>query len=440
MPFRLCTLLLAGALILPGEAHAQEPAAEGRVAPPQVIEPTIPAPLEAAARELVEGTNAFSLDLLRAVGKRDRNLIVSPASVSAAMGFAYRGAVGKTAQQLQQVMHYPFDPVHNLKASGAIMDTMSFSATGRDLRTANALWLQNGMPFNDDFERDMITYAKAGFARTNFKADPEGARKRINGWVADATRDNIKELLKEGLVTGGTRAVLVNAIWFKADWLAPFSDKATKTEPFTAIDGTKTRRSLMHQFGRFRAIKRGGVSAIQLPYKGGEVALVAFLPDDHDDLPRFEEGLTAKALSKWFQKLDSIEPRETVLTLPKLKLRWGSDLADTLKQMGAPLAFSDAADFSGIAKLPYPGGDPSEIGLKISHVIHEATVEVDENGSEASAATAVIMDVVVTARRSGPLPPPPFVFRADKPFLFALRDLRTGLVLFVGRYVRPEQD
>lgn len=204
-----------------------------------------------------------------------------------------------------------------------------------------------------------------------------------------------------------------------------------------AIDGQKTPQPLMHQFGHFQALRRGSVSAIQLPYKGGEVALVAFLPDAHDGLPRFEEKLTAKDLAKWFDALDRTEPRETRLTLPRLKLRWGRDLADTLKAMGAPLAFSDDADFSGMANLPYPGGDPAEIGLKISHVIHEATVEVDETGSEASAATAVF--VIISSRRIGPPPQPPFVFRADKPFLFALRDLRTGLALFVGRYVRPEQ-
>lgn len=194
----------------------------------------------------------------------------------------------------------------------------------------------------------------------------------------------------------------------------------------------------MYQFGDFRAFKRGNVSAIQLPYKGGEVALVAFLPDDHADLPRLEEKLTAKELAKWFEALEHAEPRATELTLPKFKLRWGKDFAGTLRQMGAPLAFSDMADFSLMARLPYAGGDPRETGLTISHVIHEATVEVDERGSEASAATAEFMDIVISGLRRCPPPPPPFVFRADKPFLFALRDLRTGLVLFVGRYVRPE--
>ncbi len=402
-----------------------------------IIEPTISVSLSPDAQALVQSNNAFSLDLLREASPRDANLVISPASVSTAVGFAYRGAVGDTASQLKSVMRYPFDPEQNLRASGALMSTMSFSAKGRDLRTANAIWLQEGMPFDERYEQDMNAYAKAGIGRTDFGADPEGGRQSVNRWVEGATNGNIAELLQPGIVTTDTRAVLVNAVWFKADWQFPFSKEATRIEPFTAIDGSISSTSLMHRWGEFAAFRRDGVSVIQLPYKGGEVALVIFLPDEAGALPKFEESLTSKALSRWFSGLDKTAPRDTVLTLPKLKLRWRSDLAEDLKRMGAAIAFSDAADFSAMARLPYPGGDPKEKGLKISHVIHEATIEVDEVGSEASAATAVVMEVVVSGRRDPP-PPPPFVFRADKPFLFALRDLRTGLLLFVGRYVRPD--
>lgn len=428
---------LAGLLSVPVGAQESDP--ESAAAEVASIEPTIAVSLDPDAKALVESTNAFSLDLLREADARNANLIVSPASVSTAVGFAYRGAVGETASQLKSVMRYPFEPEQNLRASGALMATMSFSATGRDLRTANALWLQEGMPFEAAFEQDMIAHAKAGIGRTDFRADPEAARKIVNRWVEGATSGNISELLQRGILTTKTRAVLVNAVWFKADWQFPFSKEATRSEPFTAIDGSISTTSLMHQWGRYAAFRRDGVSVIQLPYKGGEVALVVFLPDKAGALPKFEESLTPKELSRWLVDLDKAPPRETVLTLPRLKLRWHSDLAEDLKRMGAPIAFSDGADFSAMARLPYPGGDPMEIGLKISHVIHEATIEVDEVGSEASAATAVIMDVIVTAGRRGPPPPPPFVFKADKPFLFALRDLRTGLLLFVGRYVRPDQ-
>lgn len=428
---------LAGLLSVPVGAQESDP--ESPATEEASIEPTITVSLDSDAQALVESTNAFSLDLLREADARDANLIVSPASVSTAVGFAYRGAVGETASQLKSVMRYPFDPEQNLRASGALMATMSFSARGRDLRTANAIWLQEGMPLEAAFEQDMIAHAKAGIGRTDFRADPEAARKIVNRWVEGATSGNISELLQRGILTTKTPAVLVNAVWFKADWQSPFSKEATRSEPFTANDGSISTTSLMHQWGRYAAFRRDGVSVIQLPYKGGEVALVVFLPDKAGALPKFEEGLTPKALARWFADLDKTAPRDTLLTLPKLKLRWHADLAENLKRMGAPLAFSDGADFSAMARLPFPGGDPNEKGLKISHVIHEATIELDEAGSEASAATAVIMDVIVTAGRRGPPPPPPFVFKADKPFLFALRDLRTGLLLFVGHYVRPDQ-
>lgn len=438
---RLQASCLAFLLLLPNAAFAQDSSEATEIAeqPAPVIEPTIPAPIDADARRIVEGSNAFSLDLLRALGPADRNLIVSPASVSAAVGFAYRGAKGETAAQLQKALHYPFEPQRHLIASADVFDSMSFSATGRTLRTANAIWLQDGMPFEPDYERDLVEHAKSGLQRTDFKADPEAARTRINQWVSGATNGNIPALLQPGIITAETRAALVNAIWFKADWVNPFPEAATKAEPFTPLNGKAAPHPLMNQTDYFRALKREGVSAIQIPYVGGEVALIAFLPDDSGALPRFEQRLTSEKLASWFAALDRAAPRETILTLPKMKLRWHEDLKPTLEAMAGALALSDNADFDGMAKSPPPGGDPREVGLKIDRVIHEATVEVDEIGSEASAATAVTM-IAVTGARRGPPPPPPFVFRADKPFLFALRDLRTGLLLFIGRYVAPQPD
>ena len=276
------------------------------------IEPTISVSLSPEAQALVESTNAFSLNLFREISPRDANLIISPASVSSSVGFAYRGAVGDTASQLKSVMRYPFDPEQNLRATGGLMTTMSFSAKGRDLRTANAIWLQRGMPFDERFEQDMDTYAKAGIGRADFNADPKGATRLINRWVEDATNGNIAELLQPDIVTTDTRAVLVNAIWFKAEWQLPFSKEATRSEPFTAIDGSINTTSLMHLREEFAAFRRDGVSVIQLPYKGGEVALVVFLPDKAGALPKFEESLTPKALSRWLADLDKTALRDTV--------------------------------------------------------------------------------------------------------------------------------
>jgi serpin B len=400
----------------------------------EISAPYVPAKLDADGLKIVAASNAFTLDLLRKASAPTENTILSPASVSMAVGFAYRGAAGQTARELQTALHYPFAPAENLRASKGVLDSLELSTPNRELHAANALWLQSGMPFNADFESEMASLAKAGLNRFDFKAEPEAGRLAINGWVGDTTRGKIPKLLGLGIITAGTRAVLVNALYFKANWALPFAPKATKDEPFTAIAGKKSPVALMTQRGNYQVAHKGGVKAILLPYAGGEISLAVFLPDKASGLPEFETGLTPEKLETWFK---SLEHRDTIVSLPKFSLRWNADLKDHLGEMGAPIAFSNAADFSGMAKLPYSGGDPKEVGLKISHVIHGATLDVDEKGSEATAATAVIMSVIIISGRRGPPPPPPFIFRADKPFLFALRDNRTGLILFIGRYVTP---
>jgi serpin B len=195
----------------------------------------------------------------------------------------------------------------------------------------------------------------------------------------------------------------------------------------------------MHQRDRFSVVERGGVQAIELPYVGEEVSMVVFLPHSPRGSPKFEAGLTDQGFKGWFAALDAAEPRDTSLTLPKMHLEWQNDLSGTLADMGAPTAFGDEADFSGMAIFPYPGSAEDEAGLKISHVIHKACLDVDEEGAEAAAATAVEAgaDMIVTGLSGGPPPPPPIIFRADRSFLFVLRDERTGLILFMGRYVAP---
>jgi serpin B len=429
----LATAVAAAAVLL-APAVAAEPA-------PIAADTAQPAPgsddsgnLSSEAKSAVAGVNAFSLDLYKRSLKPDDNLFLSPASVSTAMTLAYRGAVGKTADELRRVMHYDAAPDAYLRASGELFATMNVSGEGHMLQTANAIWVQDGMPLIPDYLADVQNYMKAGLQRTDFSADPEKARGNINDWVATATHDRITDLLQKGIVTDQTRAVLVNAIYWKGRWEAPFDVDDTKQEPFTRLDGAQQPTKLMHRRSDFAVVERGGVQAIELPYDGDDVGMVVFLPDSPDGLPGFEDGLSARELTRWFGALDAAHPRETVLTLPKMHLEWQHDLKGTLSGMGAPTAFSDGANFSGMATLPYPGGNPLAGGLTIAHVIHKAWLDVDEEGAEAAAATGVVMteEIVVAERR-----PPPVVFRADKPFLFVLRDRRTGLILFMGRYVAP---
>lgn len=397
----------------------------------------IAATVDSDGAAAIAGINAFSLDLYRATLVADDNHFLSPASVSVAVGMAYRGARGTTASELEKVMHFGKAPREYLRANGQVLDTMNFGGPRRELRTANAIWLQDGTAFVPDFEQDMANFAKAGIQRVDYRRDPEAARAKVNGWVAERTRDKIKDLLTQDDVTKDTRAILVNAIYWKGNWASVFDKALTKREDFTALQGSKAAIPLMTQGEEFQVLERNGVKAILLPYVGGEMDMAVFLPNSAKGLPKFEQGLTADGLSKWLKDLSDAPSRMTILTLPKLRLDNRTDLKETLSAMGAPTAFSDDADFSAMAVYPQPGETPAAIGLKISKVIHQTYLDVDEVGSEAAAATAV-MNIMVTSGRRGPPPPPPFIFRADKPFLFLLRDRRTGLILFMGRYVKPD--
>lgn len=406
---------------------------EAGLAPEESIK-TIPVEVGSETKTAISGINAFSLDLYRRTLNVQENHFLSPASVSVAMGLAYRGARGLTASELEKTMRFGKPPRHYLRANGQVLDTMSFAGPRRELRMANTIWLQDGMPLLPDFERELTTFAKAGLERVDFRGDPKAARLRVNDWVAERTRDKIKDLLQPDDVTEQTRTILVNAIYWKGAWANEFDNRRTTLEHFTALSGDQMIVPLMHQQSRFQVMERDGVKAVLLPYVGYEVEMAVFLPNAATALPKFEKMLNSEGLSSWLQDLSDAERRETVLTMPKMHVEWRQDLKSSLAEMGAPTAFSDSADFSGIATFPYPGEDPLAIGLKISHVIHKSYLDVDESGSEAAAATAVAMQIIPTA---SPPSPPPFVFRADKPFLFLLRDRRTGLILFIGRYVKP---
>jgi len=401
---------------------------------------TIAAVIGADAKAAVAGINAFSIDLYRRTLVADENHFLSPASVSVAVGLAYRGARGTTAAELEKTFHFGKPPHDYLRANGQLLETMSFAAPRRELRTANAVWVQDGMPLLPDYEQDLAAFAKAGLQRVDFRGDTDAARLKVNGWVAERTRDKIRDLLQPGDVSEDTRAVLVNAIYWKGGWASAFDRKQTKPEPFNLLEGGQVTAPLMSQRSDFQVIERGGTKAIALPYVGNEVEMVVLLPSSAKGLPKLEEKLTAGNLADWLGDLAKAPRRETILTMPRMHLEWRADLKELLKAMGAPAAFSNDADFLGIATFPYPGEDPRAIGLKIKHVIHKTYLDVDETGSEAAAATAVVMDVIVSGLRRAPPPPPPFIFRADKPFLFLLRDRRTGLILFMGRYVKPQAE
>lgn len=387
--------------------------------------------LDASGKQAVEGINAFAVDLYKHSISRERNLLVSPASVSTAIGLAYRGAKGITADELRSVMHFDALPEAYLPADAAVLASLNFAGDGQVLRVSNAVWVQQDLPLRQDFLADMTVYARAGLQRIDFGRDPDAARLAINQWVATATNNRIKELLQDGDVSADTRSELVNCIYWKGRWESPFLVPATKMEPFTALDGSATNTALMHQSEEFPVVERDGVKAIALPYQGFDVSMIVLLPDTPSALPSFEHALTAAALNSWLDELDHAAPRETALTLPKMHIEWRRDLVPALQALGAKTAFGNDADFSGMA-----GNDASnDAALKIGNIIHQTFIDVDELGTEAAAATAVGVEVTAARKEMSP----PFVFRADKPFLFLLRDKRTNVILFMGRYVSAKQ-
>lgn len=417
----LARLGIAAALLLTssGALEAQEESA------------FIPGAMDPAADGAVSGINHFTLDLFKRMGSPTDNLFLSPASVSTAMALAYRGAQGATADELRRVLYFSTPPETYLATQAPILRAMTFSATGRELSTNNSLWVQDGLSMNPAYLADTAANAGAGLRRVDYRTDPDRARATINKWVSDKTHDRIINLLSPENVTNGTRAILVNTIYWKAHWETAFRAAKTKTESFYLLDGKTIPASLMHQESDYRVLERDGVKAIDLPYRGGEVSMTVLMPSKAAALPALEAGLTDATLTEWLAKLDAAEAQPTILTLPKMHLEWSGDLVDTFRTMGLNAAFDTRADFSGMATVP---GDQV---LVIGAIIHQTRLDVDEEVSEAAAATAVVDDIIITGLSPPPKPKPPFVFRANKPFLFLLRDRRTHAILFIGRYTGP---
>lgn len=380
-------------------------------------------PAPAPATPVPDAVDRFGLDLYARLRADPGNVFVSPFSVSACLAMTAAGAKGTTRDQMAKVLHLPADGAAadaGFKALLAAVNGGGADKRGYQLSTANAVWGQEGTPWRPEFRQRVAGTYGAGVFDADFRADPDGWRTKINAWVETQTRDKIKDLLAAGTVTPATRMVLANAIYFKGDWAKKFEPNATREAPFTAAGGTKTNVPLMHRFGSVRLYGDDDVQVAELPYRGDEVSMAVVLPRKADGLPAVESGLTAEGLAGWLGKA---RPTEDVrLFLPKFKGETGYELTPALKALGMTAAFGDA-DFSGMTAGPER--------LTISAVVHKAFVEVNEEGTEAAAATGVVMRA--TAARVGEPP----VFRADRPFLFLIRHVPTNAVLFLGRYEKP---
>jgi serpin B len=371
---------------------------------------------------VVEGNNAFATDLYAQLRKRDGNLFFSPESISTAFAMAYAGARGTTAEQMAATLHYTLPPEKLHPAMGALLAGLNGPHAGYQLRVADALWAEKDFTFLDDFLKLTSSDYGAGFNRVDFKGSSEAVRATINQWVEEKTEDKIKDLLPAGSVKPSTRLVLTNAIYFKGDWQAQFDKAQTKDEDFHVSAAQTVKTPLMHLTSKLGYFNGGTFQTVDIPYKSGELSMIVLLPNDEGGLPALEKSFTSANAKQW---LSQLRPgSKIVLTLPKFKMTQQFQLGGTLSAMGMAEAFGrNAADFSGMT---------GKRDLWISAAIHKAYIDVNEEGTEAAAATGIVMRSMIAAR-----PEPPIVFRADHPFLFLIRDNHSGAILFMGRVNDP---
>lgn len=382
-------------------------------------------PAQSQQPTLAEKNNQFALDLYKQLGAKPGNLFFSPYSLSAALGMTYTGAKGDTAAEMAKVMHFPADPEKLAPEFGQLIQTLQGPGVKREyqLSTANAIWAQEGLSYRPDFLRITQTNYQAGLKLVNYGKNADGVRLEINRWVEKQTNDKIKDLIAKGALTADTRMVLANAIYFYGDWATPFEKKSTQTAKFQTGGKGAVDVAMMNNTAHFQYMENDTFQLVSMPYKGNELSMVVLLPKKVDGLDSVEKSLTENSLRT---AIGQLAGRRVHISLPKVKMTQDFQLGKTLVAMGMQKAFSDKeADFSGIA-------DTSRERLYISEVVHKAFVAVDEKGTEAAAATAVLIFGVTSA-----IPQPPVRFNADHPYLFAIRHNATGSILFLGRVNDP---
>ncbi len=372
---------------------------------------------------LVADHSAFAFDLYEALRAEEGNLFYSPHSISVALTMTWGGARGETESQMAEVMRLSLDqePCHRAinALAGALAEAPQLApdVEGEPLQLdiVNSIFGRPDYSFEAEYLDLLARYYGAGLRLLDFVADPEAARAHINAWVADATRDRIDELLPQGSINSGTVLVLVNAIFFKASWVEPFDADRTADADFTGLDGETVQVPTMVGGGRLRAASTDSFEAVALPYVGGSAEMVVVAPAA-GTFADFEAQL-AQHLP---DAIDALDTHEVTLRMPKFEHRGKVGLTEVLQRMGMVLAFSDDADFSGINGVG---------GLMITDVVHDAFVKVDEEGTEAAAATAVVVGETSA--------PEPLDVTIDRPFIFLIRHTRTGEILFLGRIVDP---
>ncbi len=369
-------------------------------------------------------SDAFARALYAQLAGVSGNVVVSPASVEACILLALAGADGQTAIQMAEALHLTPQQAANV---GALLDQYQAARAGgpstqssSGLVIANSVWIQQGSVIHDAYRRLLEANGRASFAAVDFAARTEAARAAINAWVDSKTNHKIRELIPSGSLDSSSRLVLANAIYFKGKWEDPFNKRSTTRQPFHRPGRADVSCWLMRQNSKFSYLETDTYQAIELPYADSDLSMVVWLPNQAEGMSEMERELCREGFAT---SLAKFERTSVIVLLPKFKVDEPSSLVDALAALGMKDAFGNSADFSGIMAEP----------LCIAAIVHRALVEVDEEGTEAAAATGIAM--APTSMPSNPQEPK--MFRADHPFMFAIRNRTTGQILFIGRVVTP---
>jgi serpin B len=370
--------------------------------------------------QVVKVNDQFAIDLYSQLKDKEGNLFFSPYSISTTLAMTYGGARGNTAKEMSRTLHFTLSQKIIPSAFAKLQTELNeIQKQGKVLLyVANSLWPQRGYPFRQDYLSLMNKDYGVSITPVDYAKASDEARKIINMWVENNTKDTIKDLIRKGDLDRDTVLVLVNAIYFKGNWASQFDPELTKMDDFILPDGKKQKVPMMKQTNTFGLRESEEAQVLELPYVGNQLSMFIILPREANGLQKIENALSEDNLQSWLSRL----PRDEVrVYLPKFKITWGTfELNKPLIALGIKDAFSSArADFSGM---------DGTRALFISLVLHKAFVEVNEEGTEAAAATAVVMKKGESQ---------PHVFRADHPFLFLIRNNTTESILFLGRVIDP---
>ena len=375
------------------------------------------------ARDVIEANNRFAINLYSQYKSEEGNIFFSPFSISTAMAMVYEGAEGKTAKEIKSVFGFPKYDNSRRNQYSNLLSEINKKDKEYALKTANALWAEQDFQFLDEYLTTVEEYYEGKTTNLDFKNEPDSSRLIINNWVEDKTNNKIKDLFPEGGIDSITRLVLTNAIYFKAKWLIQFDADKTSDEYFRVNPDKSIKVPMMQptsQKSTFNYTQNKDLQILEMPYAGEDLSMLILLPLD-DDIEALENSFTIEKLTEWKK---SLRKRRVKIYIPKFKFETKYFLSETLSDLGMPTAFTNSADFSGMT---------GKKDLKIDKVIHQAFIEVNEEGTEAAAATGVIMTMKSLRIQKHPTP----VFRADHPFIFIIQQNETGNILFMGRVNNP---